>query len=341
MKTLFHSFRHKLLLSITFTLLMIMGCDHSSSPDNQNSSSSSESAYHIDTIKVDYKSTTDHMVAYLDFSTAKITHVPYDVWDIAISTNHAEVISNGGIWGTGVRMYKTTSSKIKDDFSSLKDSILQIVDTNSNPFIDAFDNNGTGSESVYLIQDASGNQFKVQFTLYGPMGKYQIKLVHHLDGTEIVELNGSINADKSHTFLDLSTEKDVSNQIPDQDTWDVQFGRGVEFQMGSTLSAKSVITFNTFAGVQVAVVEKQSIDQVESISSLDFSSNRLLIGSSWYAFDHETKEYTVNTTTYVFKTTEEHYAKLQLRSFYGPNQEQFWSIIKFAYQDNESTTFAQ
>lgn len=346
-----------------FTTLMLAACDDSSSTDDTEVSSSSAAAassdsqvgssdsqssssalaftYVIDTAAVDYKSTTAHMAAYLDFSSGTMTHITYDAWDIAIDASNATIIANCGVWGSGVRIYKTTSTDIAADFTAEQSKITGIVDTTVNPFAGEFSEQGAGSGTVYLIKDAAGAYYKIAFASYGPMGKYSLKMASGLAATTAAEVTGSIASAYGYTYFDLSTNQDVTSSMPKADAWDVKFARGLEFDMGGTVSARSAVTFNKKGGVQAAIADGKNIAEVTTVDGVAFSSDPLLIGASWYTFDHTAKTYSVNTATYAFQTVEGNYAKLQLKSFYGPNQEQFWTIVKYGYQANGSKTFPE
>jgi hypothetical protein len=338
--------------------LLGAGCDKSTKPDaDDNSSSEQENSseiesssevnlppeleYQIDTVLVDYRTENKHMVAYLDFSASKITHIAYDAWDIAISVSNGGIIANGGDWGTGVRVYKTDSKDIQQDLSELKDSVVQVVNADGNPFVNEFNEQGVGTGNVYLIKDNGGEYHKVVFGSYGPMGKYSVTIVAGLDGEAEQNVTGFIQSDYGYTYIALSKAQDVSDLFPKATEWDVKFGRGAEFMMGTSLSARSVVTFNSGNGVSLATFEDTKVEDVLSVDAVEFVEDRNTIGASWYTFDHDTKIYTPNINTYVFKTVENGLAKLQLRTFYGPEQQQYWSIIKWAYQEDSESGFSK
>lgn len=357
------SLRSLLVKASLFTTLLFAACDDSSSADDaedssssaapassgsqtgssdsQSSSSVSAFAYVLDTAAVDYKSTTAHMAAFLDFSAGSITHIAYDAWDIAIDASDATIIANCGIWGSGVRILKTASTDITADFTAEQASITGIVDTTVNPFAGEFSSQGAGSGTVYLIKDATGAYYKVAFASFGPMGKYSVLVAKGLAATTATEVAGSIVSAYGYTYIDLGDAKDVTTIMPKADAWDVKFARGLEFDMGGSFSARSAVTFNSKKGVKAAIAEGKNIAEVTTVDGVTFSSDPLLIGASWYTFDHTAKTYSVNTATYAFQTVEGNYAKLQLKSFYGPNQEQFWTIVKYGYQANGSQTFPE
>jgi hypothetical protein len=156
-----------------------------------------------------------------------------------------------------------------------------------------------------------------------------------------VELAGSIAAGYGYTYLDLGSASDVSRQLPFSADWDVRFARALEFDMGGVYSARSAVLLNQKQKVAVAVVAEQGIAEVRDVSGLAFDSDPLRIGASWYTFDHNAKTYAVSPTTYVLRTAEGHYGKLQIKSFYGPNQEQFWSLVKHGYLGSASQVFPE
>lgn len=334
--------------------LGLAACDSSTSTDQdstQNTSSSSsmnasaassssqQFAYDIDTLAVDYKG--KHKVGYLDLSTGSVVYVDYDAWDVAINDETGEIISNSGIWGSGVRVYKTTSTDFAEDFSSQKSLVTGISDTTNNPFAGELDAKGKGSGTIYLVKDNAGGLFKVSFASYGPMGKYSLKIASGLDAVSATDVVGTISSGYGYTFIDLGTASDVSTKFPKLADWDLRFARALEFDMGGTFSARSAVLLNAKKGVQVAAVAGKNITEVKSAEGLQFNANPLSIGADWYTFDHDSKIYSVNATTYVLRTVEGSYGKLQIRSFYGPNKEQFWSIVKHGYAADGGTNFPE
>ena len=335
------------LAALPFTLLL-GACDSSTSSDSEGDSSSSgsnsssasvaELEYQLDTVAVDYKN--NHMAAYLDFSTATLTHVPYDTWDIAIS-NQGMIIANSGVWGSGVRIGKSTQTDMSADLSSEQNLVVQIVDTTANPFSNELNEQGMGSGAIYLIKDAAGEFYKVNFKSFGPMGKYAIQVGKGLNAQTMTEVSGAIRSEYGYTYFDLGSATDVTTQMPESKNWDVKFVRALEFDMGGSYSARSAVIANAENGVEIASIPDTEIQSVLDLQGLTFTKNPYAIGSSWYTFDHDSKTYTVNQTTYAFKTVEGNYAKLQIKSFYGPAQEQFWSLIKYGYQADGSSTFIE
>lgn len=312
--------------------------DSSSSETNPSSASVAEFEYQLDTVAVDY--INNHMAAYLDFSTATITHVPYDTWDIAIS-NQGVIIANSGVWGSGVRIGKSTQSDMTADLSSEQNLVTEIVDTTSNPFSNELNEQGMGSGAIYLIKDAAGEFYKVNFKSFGPMGKYAISVGKGLNAQTSSEISGSIRSEYGYTYFDLGSATDVTTQMPPAKNWDVKFARALEFDMGGSFSARSAVIFNAENGVEMATIPDTEIKGVLDLQGLVFTQNPYAIGASWYTFDHDSKTYTVNKTTYAFKTVEGNYAKLQMKSFYGPAQEQFWSLIQYGYQADGTSTFTE
>lgn len=321
---------------------------HSSSSSLNNGSSSegvSSAApfvYKTDTVKVNYNRPVTHSAAFLHFATGTLTHVPFDAWDIAISTANGEIIANNGIYGTGVRLLKTESRDLTEDLSALATRVIGIVDTNSNPFAGEL-TQGAGSGTVYIVRDAAGENFKITFTSFGPMGRYSLSVVNGLAGTEVQTISGSINAEYAFTYLNLSERSDVTTLFPKKSQWDVSFLRALEFQMGApgTFGARSAIFFNAAQGVEAVVLDGQAIADVQDLSSASFTDNPLAIGARWYTFDQVTRIFSINVVTLGFRTIEGNYAKMQVRTFYGPDQEQFWSLVRYGYQPNGSPSFPE
>ncbi|MDC7218677.1 MAG: HmuY family protein [Spirochaetales bacterium] len=337
-----------------FMILSFGSCDMlDSSEDDSSDSGSSE--YSTATANVDYGDT--NMRIYFDLSSGTMTEVSHDIWDLAISNGDATVIANSGDYGTGVTVYKTTSTDITEDLSGEADNVNQYTfealdddgliashQTDANPF-DSELSTGYGSGTVYLVLDEDGTYYKVTFSSYGPYGNYSFDVVTGLDGTTATTVSGTVASGYDYTYFDLSSASAVS-VAPEEESWDLLFARGNEilavYDDGSDpyVAGRSYILQNTEGACEIASAEDYSIDELLSDDSLTYDSTITAIGSDWYTFDHTTYTYSVDTVTYVVKTTEENYAKFQPGTFYGSDGEKFYVTFRYLYEEDNDGEFS-
>jgi len=319
--------------SLLLTSLLALGsiatlqsCGGSNSPNASNQSSEGN----LDTAIVNYLG-TPHQSVFYDFATDSLIVVAHDAWDIAISNTDASVIANCGLWGAGVRLYATGDSDITKDFSAFADSITQFVDT-VNPLAGAFSAQGAGNGLVYLVKDEAGQAYKLKFISFGPAGKFEIHVATGLAGTATT-VQGTLRADRDYTYIDLSAGSDVSALFPAKGHWDIELTRALEFSMGpGGIGAQSAILLNTAEGVKATLVDSSAFDSTSLADSTTWSGALNAIGAGWYISNYDMTTHistvTMPVRTYLVKTTSGAYGKLQMLSFYGPQNESFYSVFR-------------
>jgi hypothetical protein len=302
----------------------------------------------MDTANVDYKG--DNNVVYFDFSSGTKTTLSHDAWDIAFD-NDRFVIANSGNYGFGVLVCSTGVTDISQDFSSWTDSVEETNEEGRFRLV-IFDDNvlglsykegsGMGSvytNNVYLVYTEDESFYKVQITGSLPMGAGLRMRIDSLSGDGAVEDTFETDSEYDYVYVDLGTKSPVS-VAPPKDEWDVRFGRTGEFIMGSLKNGRSSVAINAIGGVEVAAVEDVQLAEVTDASAYTYSTNPLAIGHNWYEYNRNDRVYELQPTVYVIKTTEGNYAKMKLLSFEGPNDESFWSVFKYHYQADGSTSFS-
>lgn len=340
------------LLATSVALLLVLGllasCEDLFGSEDDNGGST----YSTATADVDYSGdSAKNQVVFFDFSTGEVTEVDHDTWDIAISTSSADIIANSGDYGTGVLVYKSSSTTIADDRSADETSVVEYTfkdgtelystQSDENPFVDEFNASGVGSGTVYLVQDEAGTFYKVVFNSYGPMGQYDLDVVTGLDGTTVTDVTGSLDGDYGYTYFDLGSGAAVS-VAPPSDEWDVAFARTNDRLSAGYVAGRSDILLNTAGAVEGAEVADTAIDGVSDTSTLTFSTDVDALGHGWYNYDHDRDPgFEVDTVTYVVQTTEGNMAKFQPGTFYGPNDEQFYMEFRYHYQGDGATTFSR
>ena len=301
---------------------------------------------------VDYRGeNAKNQIVFFDFSTGETTAVPHDTWDLAISTSGAKIIANSGDYGTGVKVWKSEATDLATDLSANKDDVKEYTfkdgsqlygtQSNANPFVGTINDQGMGSESVFLVKDEAGTFYKVRFIAYGPGGTYTIKFVTSLDGTDEKSITGRLDGTYGYTYFDLSAGKAVEVAPPTSE-WDVAFARTEDRIRVDYVAGRSDVLINTAGKVEAAVVTDTAIEGVTDISELTFSPKIDALGHGWYKHTHgATPAYSVNTVTYITKTTEGCYAKFQPGTFYGPNEEQFYMRFRYFFQSDGAKLFSK
>lgn len=289
----------------------------------------------------------ENNVAFFDFSTGTITHIKHDVWDIAFSTSDLSLmIANSGSYGIGVVVYNTESVNWSADYSGETGNINKHTETNDNPLKD-WRNGGASKKYVYLAKDEEGETYKFQVdSIAGNTYKLRIDT---LNGTSTATIDVTINSAYDYIYIDLGTKKVVSFAPPLAD-WDIKFGQTetwVEmfpfppFGMWVGLSSIS----ENIAGLIESCLVKKNIEDVTSASGLALSANLIIATGtgSWYDWTEgvpmQFPLVVIPEQTYVVQTVEGNYAKFQMMTYNGPNNESFYSVFKFYYQDGGSPDF--
>ncbi len=345
-------------LSCGFVLLMafflLPGCEESNPVKDRLNEELSDTtvvvseAYAQDTVVVDYKEVNN--VVYYDFSSGTKVSRPHDTWDIAFDTDRY-IIANSGDYGSGVLVCSTGITDISQDFTGWKDSLDFGAEFGSFRFTTRESNSlglnykigsGMGStytKNVYLIYTEDGSFYKMQVTGSLPMGAGLRLHIDSLSGDGAVEDTFETDGLYDYVYVDLGAKTTV-DVAPKKADWDVRFGRTGDYIMSSLKSGRSSVAINTKAGVEVAAVSDAQLADVTDAANLSYSTDLLAIGHSWYDFNRDTRVYELAPVVYVFKTAEGNYAKMKMLSFKGPNDERFWSVIKYLYQEDGTTTFS-
>lgn len=284
----------------------------------------------VDTVDINYIniSGADLRSAYFSFASNKLTYLPANTWDLSIARVGKRVVANCGNYGMGVRLYKTSQTDISADYSSLKDSVHHIIDTKG-PFTNVFDSAGIGSDTVYLIKDALGKYYKVQFEKFDSTGSYLLHVAQGLVDTA-ASLSGSLQSNIPSAYFDLNIDSEVSAKLPAD--WDIRFARGVEFTEGPLgIGARSAVMLNTDAHVQAGFIAGKKFDEVTSVAGVSFSGDVDAIGANWYTYNSSANPpYSVNPGVWIVKTQDGKFWKLALLTFYGPQGEEFYTVFQFA-----------
>jgi hypothetical protein len=344
-----------------------------------------ESQYSEATAAVDYSGTDPGKAVFIDFSSNRVTReLPHDFFDIAIFSTGAgpnstvHIIANSGSYGTGVRVLKTDSTNLDEDFSASAGSITQYTfkegktipkgyQGEENPLAGA---SGSATKNVFLVKvqygSAGPEYFKVVFDRYGPQGQYKITVVPGLAaGSEKkAELTGGLSGINDeggygYIFFDLHGEggpralndgadlkEGVMVNIPKAAEWDLLCTRTDDIV--DTIRQRSSILLNQVKGVAAATVSGKYLEDVLDTSELSFSDDIDAIGFSWYWTDNRGNYATENpdtkkpVATFVVKTAEGNYAKFQPGSFYGPNGKngpEFHMVFRYYYVANATGGF--
>lgn len=307
----------------------------SCSSDSSSTGAEEHLAGQLDTARVDYKGDAPQTIFY-DFSRDSLTSIAQDSWDLAIATRTGAIRANGGLYGSGVFVYKTTHTSIDTDLSSLQDSVTQIQTTQHDPFQGEISREATGSGSVYLLRDAEGHYFKLQFASFGIQGKYRILLAKGLDA-EASELQGSMTFAQGFVWLDLSSGTDVSARFPAAEEWDICFTRGLEQKqyagpgVDSIVVAQSVIYLNAAQSVSASIAEKTEFDSIAGIQGADFTQAFDFIGAGWYDANYDPQTHISNPTVkdrvYLIQVGDTEVYKVKFLSFFGPQKESFYTVF--------------
>ncbi len=314
--------------------LLFSSCD---SPTSDNDSGVATD-YVIDTIKVDYKN--DNNIVFYDFSKSKATVVKNDVWDIAFDKG-LSIISNSGRYGDGVMVAATEETDFAKDYSAFE-ATWTITDTaeGGNVLGTSWYNPSDhgAKESIYLIKDETGAIYKMQVTDAAMQGGSSLSLkIAPAAGADITAKKFPFDTNYDLLYIDCGAfaEVDVAPMIND---WDVKFHRNQEILSPTYTAGRSSIIINSVGGVTAGAVADMNADKVLDVSTLTFSDYFSAIGNSWYAFDTDSKTFSVPQITYVIKDGEGNHAKFQMTSFYGPiSGQQFYSSMVYLLGDSSPT----
>ncbi len=333
----------KMLLAFA-VFISLIGCNTVSTLENIPNNFE----YITDTANVDYKGVNN--VVYYDFSSAKETTLAYDTWHIAFDTDRF-IIANSGDYGYYVVVCSTGVMDIRLDLSTWADSLaidqekghFRLVTEESNSLGTNYKTgSGMGSVytgNVYIIATRDNGFYKMQITGSLPMGAGLRMRIDSLSGNGAVEDTFEIDSDYDYVYVNLASRTAVK-VAPPKESWDVRFGRTGDFIMSNIWNGRSSVSINAKTGVEAAKVDSSQLADVLSAGNLAFSTVRNTIGHGWYKYNRVDKVYELLPTVYVIKTTEGHYAKMKMLSFKGPNGESFWSMFKYYYQSDGSTTFS-
>ncbi|KMQ52551.1 hypothetical protein CHISP_0320 [Chitinispirillum alkaliphilum] len=323
---------------VVIGLMMVFGCTDSSvtGPGTQNVD------YPLDTIDVDY--TGANNVVFYHFATGTKTSLPRTVWHLGFDKDF-NIVTNSGHYGSGVHVHKTNETDFGTDFSDLEDVSFVPTYSDNNPigssWMDLSSMPPSYTNTIYLVKTHDNSVYKVQFTGATMAGGVRMKIgTPSQDDAE--ELTFGPVGDYDMVYINLATKSAV-DFAPPKDQWDLRFGR-TEFAMGTMTGGRSSIVLNTAGGVEAAVLEDVSIDNVENISALNFSNELFTIGYEWYAFDQASRIFSLLNNTYVVRTVTGNYAKFQIGTFYSIDDDprkQFWSIFEYLYQADGATTFSK
>ncbi|MDR1909258.1 MAG: HmuY family protein [Spirochaetaceae bacterium] len=358
------------LLSLLIFTAPCMSCDNGTGPEGGD--------YDTATARVDYNDA--NRAVFFDFSTGEITELDHDFFDIAINAG-GNIIANSGSYGSGVQVYKTTSTDISGNFSASESLVKEYTfregvnlydyqQTEANPIEDL----GMAPSKVYLIKvqygSAAEEYFKVQFAMkmpgaggYAGPPAYVVTAVPGLGAGETgkIELSPSITGltagygwlyfklvgeDGPRVLNNGTTWTADGTAVPQAADWDLLFTRTIELQTedGTTVSAgmpvasRSSVLLNTYKEVEAAAVDL-SMEQVVDSEGLNFSDDVDAIGYGWYEMAGMPPTFTVADKTFVVKTAEEHYAKFQPGTFYGPASESFYMTFRYFYSGNDTGVF--
>lgn len=168
--------------------------------------------------------------------------------------------------------------------------------------------------SKFQIIDYSEDTYTVRFTNFkdGSTGEIEIK------------------KDPTVNYIQLSFEENgkVLKLEPNKDQWDFLFSKHTELLFATDPSNPTDIDSVWYsvtsvlinpAGVQAGLIHSNMFDSLDigSLDSVEFSSNRNIIGHDWKWFNLEAGSYTVyDTNVYIIKNIDGFYFKLRFIDFY-------------------------
>jgi hypothetical protein len=278
------------------------------------------------TANVDYNGTsaTSKKAVFFKFSTGKASVVPLDFFDIALdlSMSGPKIFANSGSYGSGVTVYKTTSTNILDDLSAHSDNVKEYTfktgytlfsggQTEVNPFAGAI-SMGSPPHNVYLIKTEAGDLYKFTFDAMSMSPpSYTVSVVKGLANTSndakkvltdnITGISGP--GGYGYIYFDLDAEggpkalnsptalKDgVTLDIPKADEWDILFTRTNDQQATAEaptvlamVVGRSSVLLNTYKNVKAYTAEGKKMEEVLTIpAETDLISEIDVIGHSWY-----------------------------------------------------------
>ncbi|MDR2398079.1 MAG: HmuY family protein [Spirochaetaceae bacterium] len=326
----------------------------------------SDPGYPQAVVRVD--DTGANRAVFIDFSAENpiAAEVPHDFFDLAIDSN-GHIIANSGSYGSGVLVYKTNRTDITEDLSTLADRVKEYTfkegtelygcQERANPFAGEISPLAKGSGTVYLIETAPGNRYKMTFNMFGMGGVYRFMVVKGLEGTEATEITGSLKGlinDPENTygslFLDLDAEPpgalntsgiqlvEGAPPIPVSRNWDLLCTRTDEPQEGGGLERRSSILLNTYREVTAYTAPGVSLRDLLRVDASLLSAELDAIGCTWYSAEGSPSPvYQVQPNAYVVRTVEGNFAKFMSESYTGPGGEGFYMAFSYFYGDASGT----
>jgi hypothetical protein len=317
--------------------------------------------------RVDYGGA--NRAVFIDFSAENpiAAELPHDFFDLAVDSN-GHIIANSGSYGSGVLAYKTDRTDITEDLSALADCVKEYTfkegtelygyQEQANPFEGEISPLAQGSGKVYLVKTAAGNNYKMTFNMFGMGGFYRFKVVQGLDGTEAIELAGSLKGlinDPENTygyiFFDLDADPpgalnasgiqlaEGTPALPKSANWDLLCTRTDELQSDGGTAQRSSILLNVYREVKACAAAGKAVQEVSGVDNQNLSAGINAIGCLWYGADGS-GVCRVNRNTYVVRTVEGNFAKFQPETCTGPAGEGFYMTFTYLYGDS-SGTFAR
>lgn len=335
----------KLLLATTLFFIL------NSCTEIVSDSNNGETAYLTDTARVDYKN--DNSVIFYDFSTGTTVTRKTSDWDLAIELSGRETfgtaIANSGDYGFGVRVLATGDTTFAKDYTAMfADSADQFSITTEtlNPIgqdwytYNPVTHEPSAKNLVYLVKSGDA-QYKVQFATITRYGILTLNIASP-NGTTAIPTVVTPEQGYKFTYINLSSQSKV-DFAPADSAWDVKFCRTEEDLSAVAgmryITGRSSIVINSAGGVETAIATGKGIRTVTSISGLEFSSEALAIGHSWYYVDQSEiakPVYSVPANTFVIKDTEGRYVKFEMNNFFGPEaDQQFYSEFVYLAGDAE------
>ena len=155
------------------------------------------------------------------------------------------------------------------------------------------------------------NTFKVRFTAFKNNESGEIE----------------IEKDPTYNYVQLSFDDNgkVLKLQPPKEQWDLLFTKDTDLAYTKDgfpewySVTNVIINSNNVVAARIDSTDFESID-MSVIDTLDFSSNRNIIGYDWKTFDIDAGYYTVNDNiVYIIKNVDDFYFKLRFIDFYDDN----------------------
>ena len=249
-------------------------------------------------------------VVYVDFSSNHQLPVARTSWNLGFyNGDDYRVVLNGSFATAAVSTGKSDISAVTlaDAEEAAADNSRNISATPMSAtglcidLIDSFDGSLEGTafaaisanddeNMVYFVASETDkssveNWYKVKVTR-SSNGGYKIQYAR-VSETALKTIEVAKDAAYNFSFLSLETGEFASVE-PQAEKWDIMWGYNVGSTMGMPYFMQDMVVINNIAGARVATVSVT--DQIDTefdafgeaqLASLDFSSDRLGIGSSW------------------------------------------------------------